>query len=60
MFSDNAQDAPRYILGAIAVLAPSVVTIILAALTSISRRRNKEADEGKRIIEVSETFRYTL
>ncbi|KAE9374310.1 MFS general substrate transporter [Stipitochalara longipes BDJ] len=55
------QNAPRYIPGVIAVLAPSVVTIILAVLTSlILKRRIKEVDKEKIIIEGSETFRYTL
>lgn len=59
--ADSAQDAPRYVPGVIAVLVPSVITIVLAVLTSlILRRRNKQANGGERIIEGSEVFRYNL
>lgn len=55
------QDAPNYLPGIIAVMAICVSTVIIASIMMLAlRRANKQADEGKRIIEELEGFRYTI
>jgi predicted MFS family arabinose efflux permease len=55
------QDAPDYLPGIIAVMATCVAAVVVACITMVSlRTANKQADEGKRLIEGSDTFRYTI
>ncbi|KEF55438.1 uncharacterized protein A1O9_08188 [Exophiala aquamarina CBS 119918] len=55
------QDAPNYLPGIIAVMAICVSTVIIASIMMLAlRRANKQADEGKRMIEGLEGFRYTI
>jgi FtsH-binding integral membrane protein len=56
------QDAPNYVPGIIAVIAPFVVSFVLAVSTSLMmRRQNRLTDQGKKVL-VKEVpgFRYTL
>jgi MFS family permease len=55
------EDAPGYHPGLIALMvADGLVLVILGGLTLSMWRANKQADEGKRVIEGLDSFRYTL
>lgn len=57
----HQQDAPNYLPGIIAVMAPCVVTVILAATTTLLLRwQNKQADSGRSINSKAPRFRYTI
>ncbi|KIW88801.1 uncharacterized protein Z519_10285 [Cladophialophora bantiana CBS 173.52] len=54
------QDAPDYIPGIIAVIAPNAFTVVLAIVTILTLRwQNKLAENGKRFPGVPEGFKYT-
>ncbi len=55
------KDAPRYRPGIEACLIANGLVIIIVAIMTLSfRRSNKLADEGRKVIEGHEGFRYTL
>lgn len=54
------QDAPRYLPGMITAITSQVLTVLLVGKNFVVfARANREAEEGKRIIEGTEGFRYT-
>lgn len=59
--SFRQQDAPNYTPGMIMSITAQALTVLLVAKNLILfSRRNREADQGKRVIEGKEGFRYTL
>ncbi|KAI4260569.1 MAG: hypothetical protein L6R35_007433 [Caloplaca aegaea] len=57
----RAQDRPRYIPGiSAAITCNCLVIIFVLGLSGYFLRANRLADKGKKIIEGSEGFRYTL
>lgn len=57
----RSQDKPRYIPGISAAIACNCLVIIsVLGLSGYYYRANRQADEGKTIIEDSEEFRYTI
>jgi len=55
-----SQDAPDYIPGIIAVIAPNAFTVVLAAITILTLRwQNKLAENGKTFPGVPDSFKYT-
>ena len=56
------QDAPNYIPGILAVIAPAAVTVFLAIITSfVLRRENWLADKGEKVIDRKmHGFRHTI
>lgn len=55
-----SKDAPNYVPGIIADIAPNAFTVVLAIITMLTlRRQNKLADNGKRFPGVPEGFKYT-
>jgi hypothetical protein len=61
MVTDHKQDAPNYLPGIIAVMLVCVVTVILAAITTLLlQRENRLAEEGRKTNEGLVGFKYTL
>jgi MFS family permease len=57
----RGQDAPTYLPGTIACMICGALSVfIVVSMTFYFAQANKKADEGKRIIEGLEGFRYTL
>lgn len=57
----RSQDAPSYVPGLIALMvANSLILLVVVILTLSMRRDNKLADNGKKVIEGLDSFRYTL
>ncbi|KAL8956976.1 MAG: hypothetical protein Q9183_006176, partial [Haloplaca sp. 2 TL-2023] len=57
----RSQDAPRYIPGVSATIACNGLVIVLVlCLSGWYHWANTQANKGKKILEGSETFRYTL
>ncbi|KAL8687948.1 MAG: hypothetical protein Q9224_005009 [Gallowayella concinna] len=57
----RSQDAPRYIPGISAAIACNCLIIVSVLGLSVKFiRANRQADKGERIIEGSESFRYTI
>ncbi|CAL8574751.1 hypothetical protein XPA_000704 [Xanthoria parietina] len=57
----RSQDAPRYIPGISAAIACNcLVVICVLGLSGYYMYANKQADRGKKVLEGSEAFRYTI
>ena len=55
------KDAPNYLPGIMAIMATYISTFIIACVTMIVLRwQNKQADQGTRVIEGREGFRWTV
>ena len=58
---EHIQDAPNYFPGIIAVMAICIAAVLAATVTIlVLKKQNKEADEGKRIIDGLEGYRWTI
>ncbi|KAH7018541.1 major facilitator superfamily domain-containing protein [Microdochium trichocladiopsis] len=55
------QDAPNYFPGIMAVMAICIAAVVAASVSIlVLRRQNKQADEGKRVIDGMEGYRWTI
>lgn len=59
-FSDRQVDFPKYFPGLWATIGWFLIWALLAIMTFTFSRANKAVDEGTRVIEEQEGFRYAL